>query len=76
MGLVVEKLVISCNPNDILHRFWQTGSYEKHPVHGAAANGGFAEDGVKAHTSGVKESYSPAMDILARIYRLLNVGTC
>lgn len=64
MGLPIEKLVIACNPNDILHRFWQTGSYEKNPIHGTAANGGFPEDGVKAHADGVKESYSPAMDIL------------
>ena len=67
MGLLVEKLVVSCNPNDILHRFWLTGSYEKHAVYGAAAKGGLAEDGAKAHAWGVKESYSPAMDILVLI---------
>ena len=68
MGLPVEKLVVSCNPNDILHRFWQTGSYEKHAIHGAAAKGGLMEDGAKAHAEGVKESYSPAMDIMVPIY--------
>ena len=33
-------------------------------VHGAAAGGGIAEDGAKAHEAGVKETLSPAMDIL------------
>lgn len=64
MGLPAEKLVIATNENDILHRFWQTGKYEKHPVYGKEAEGGLAEDGVKAHESGVKETLSPAMDIL------------
>lgn len=64
MHLPVEKLVIATNENDILHRFWQTGKYEKKPVHGKAAEGGLPEDGVKAHESGVKETLSPAMDIL------------
>ncbi len=64
MGLPAEKLVIATNENDILHRFWETGKYEKKPVHGAQAEGGLVEDGVKAHESGVKETLSPAMDIL------------
>ncbi|KAF2674257.1 tryptophan synthase beta subunit-like PLP-dependent enzyme [Microthyrium microscopicum] len=64
MGLPISKLVIATNENDILHRFWQTGAYEKHPVHGAAAEGGLKEDGVKAHEEGVKETLAPAMDIL------------
>jgi threonine synthase len=64
MGLPVSKLVIATNENDILHRFWQTGSYEKHAIHGAAAEGGIEEDGVKAHEDGAKETLSPAMDIL------------
>ncbi|KAG8531698.1 uncharacterized protein KY384_003330 [Bacidia gigantensis] len=64
MGLPMSKLVIATNQNDILHRFWQTGTYEKQATHGSAAEGGFAEDGVKAHSSGVKETLSPAMDIL------------
>jgi threonine synthase len=64
MGLPVEKLVIATNENDILHRFWKTGHYEKKPVHGVEAEGGFEEDGVKAHESGVKETLAPAMDIL------------
>ena len=64
MGLPAEKLVIATNANDILHRFWETGKYEKHPVHGKKAEGGIPEDGAKAHESGVKETLSPAMDIL------------
>ncbi|CBX92747.1 similar to threonine synthase [Plenodomus lingam JN3] len=64
MGLPAEKLVIATNANDILHRFWVSGRYEKKPVHGEEAAGGFVEDGVKAHESGVKETLSPAMDIL------------
>lgn len=64
MGLPVEKLVIATNENDILHRFWNTGHYEKRPVHGREAAGGIEEDGVKAHEDGVRETLSPAMDIL------------
>jgi hypothetical protein len=64
MGLPAEKLVIATNANDILHRFWESGKYEKKPVHGKQAEGGISEDGAKAHESGVKETLSPAMDIL------------
>lgn len=64
MGLPVDKLVIATNENDILHRFWKTGYYEKQSVHGQEAQGGLEEDGVKAHSEGVKETLSPAMDIL------------
>ena len=64
MGLPIEKLVVATNANDILHRFWHTGNYEKKAVKGEAAQGGFKEDGAKAHESGVKETLSPAMDIL------------
>lgn len=64
MGLPIEKLVIATNENDILDRFWKSGTYEKHPVHGKAAEGGLVTDGVKAHEEGVKETLSPAMDIL------------
>ena len=65
MGLPIEKLIVATNENDILYRFWQTGYYEKKPVHGGQANGGFPEDGSKAHEDGVKATLSPAMDILA-----------
>ena len=58
------KLVITTNTNDILHRFWQSGKYEKKYVHGADAAGGLPEDGAQAHEDGVKETLSPAMDIL------------
>ena len=64
MGLPVSKLIIATNENDILHRFWQTGAYEKQPVFDGAAEGGLVEDGAKAHPQGVKETLSPAMDIL------------
>ncbi|KAL8762087.1 MAG: hypothetical protein Q9184_001859 [Pyrenodesmia sp. 2 TL-2023] len=64
LGVPSRSLVVATNENDILHRFWQTGAYEKNPVHGSAAEGGFVEDGAKAHPSGVKETLSPAMDIL------------
>lgn len=64
MGLPVEKLVIATNENDILDRFWKTAKYEKKPVHGAEAEGGVAKDGVAADPTGVKETLSPAMDIL------------
>ena len=64
MGLPIEKLVVATNSNDILDRFWKSGYYEKKPVHGNQASGGFPEDGAKAHEDGVKETLSPAMDIL------------
>ncbi|KAI0596073.1 tryptophan synthase beta subunit-like PLP-dependent enzyme [Biscogniauxia sp. FL1348] len=64
MGLPAEKLVIATNENDILYRFWETGRYEKKPAHGPEAQGGLEIDGVKAHEDGVKETLSPAMDIL------------
>lgn len=64
MGLPTDRLVIATNENDILHRFWRSGYYEKKPVHGTEAEGGFEEDGVKAHSEGVKETLAPAMDIL------------
>lgn len=64
MGLPVDKLVIATNENDILDRFWKTGRYEKHETFGKAAEGGIPADGVKAHEDGVKETLSPAMDIL------------
>ncbi|KAL8724187.1 MAG: hypothetical protein Q9181_006935 [Wetmoreana brouardii] len=64
MGLPVSNLIIATNENDILYRFWQTGAYEKHTTHGTAAEGGLVEDGVKAHPEGVKETLSPAMNIL------------
>ncbi|KAL6701497.1 tryptophan synthase beta subunit-like PLP-dependent enzyme [Trichoderma pleuroticola] len=54
MGLPVAKLVVATNENDILHRFWMTGRYEKSGVQD--------ENGSKAENC--KETMSPAMDIL------------
>ncbi|KAF4627085.1 hypothetical protein G7Y89_g11073 [Cudoniella acicularis] len=64
MGLPIEKLVVATNENDILDRFWKTGHYEKKAVHGKEAEGGIPADGAKAHEDGVRETLSPAMDIL------------
>ncbi|KAI4161822.1 MAG: hypothetical protein LQ342_004513 [Letrouitia transgressa] len=64
MSLPVDKLVIATNENDILDRFWKTGRYEKKPAQGQEAEGGLKVDGVKAHEDGVRETLSPAMDIL------------
>jgi threonine synthase len=64
MGLPISKLVVATNENDILDRFWKTGRYEKKAVNGIDANGGIEADGAKAHEDGVKETLSPAMDIL------------
>ncbi len=71
MGLPMDRLVVATNANDILARFWATGRYEKsvsvdpqtagesqspfRPVNGVS-------NGIDA--SGVKETLSPAMDIL------------
>lgn len=66
MGLPASKLVIATNSNDILDRFWKTGSYEKHPAakpSTAQAKSTPASFNA-AHPSGVIETLSPAMDIL------------
>lgn len=67
MGLPIAKFVIATNENDILYRFWQTGRYEKKPAAPAPSqNGDYVRDGPveEKHVSGVKETLSPAMDIL------------
>ncbi|KAK3325915.1 putative threonine synthase [Apodospora peruviana] len=64
MGLPMEKLVIATNENDILDRFWKSGKYEKKAAKGPGAENGLDVDGAKAHESGVRETLSPAMDIL------------
>ena len=64
MGLPIGKLAVATNSNDILARFWKTGKYEK--VDSTVdVGGGRVNDGKQAtDASGVKETLSPAMDIL------------
>ncbi|TFK29566.1 tryptophan synthase beta subunit-like PLP-dependent enzyme [Coprinopsis marcescibilis] len=56
MGLPIGKLAVATNANDILARFWTSGKYEK--VDSEVALGQTVD------ASGVKETLSPAMDIL------------
>ena len=63
MGLPIGKLAVATNSNDILARFWKTGKYEK--VDSTTVGVNVAVDGKQAtDASGVKETLSPAMDIL------------
>ncbi|KAG6898396.1 hypothetical protein C0992_004107 [Termitomyces sp. T32_za158] len=72
MGLPVSRLVVATNENDILARFWKSGSYEKvdpssghDSSSGATAPADGSSDGKQGTaTCGVKETLSPAMDIL------------
>ncbi|KZT04975.1 tryptophan synthase beta subunit-like PLP-dependent enzyme [Laetiporus sulphureus 93-53] len=61
MGLPMARLVVATNANDILARFWRSGAYEKVDSSDGAAN--VVSDGKQAGGS-VKETLSPAMDIL------------
>lgn len=61
MGLSMEKLVIGTNENDILDRFWKTGDYTKKPK---AKEEHLADKDIDEPADGVKETLSPAMDIL------------
>jgi threonine synthase len=61
MGLPMAKLAVATNANDILARFWKTGKYEKQDSTAGHADG--ASDGQQP-TAAVKETLSPAMDIL------------
>ena len=54
----MSKLIIATNENDILHRFWQTGSYE------AQTAGRNTVQVATVQDNSVKETLSPAMDIL------------
>jgi threonine synthase len=72
MGLPMGKLVVATNANDILARFWKSGKYEKldstldtnEDIATAPVSG--ASDGKQTASAsvGVKETLSPAMDIL------------
>ncbi|KAG6854292.1 hypothetical protein C0991_008541 [Blastosporella zonata] len=73
MGLPISKLVVATNENDILARFWKSGNYEKvdstvtgdDGSSGATAPADGSSDGKQGTaTSGVKETLSPAMDVL------------
>ncbi|KAI1929580.1 threonine synthase [Ophidiomyces ophidiicola] len=63
MGLPVQKLIIATNENDILDRFWRTGAYTKQAVTSQDARAG-SGDKLPTAPSSVKETLSPAMDIL------------
>ena len=56
------KLGVATNANDILARFWKTGKYEK--VDSTAQVEGCLDGKQATDASGVKETLSPAMDIL------------
>jgi threonine synthase len=63
MGLPIGKLVVATNENDILARFWKNGRYEKVDSSPSPS----PSDGQASLTkapNGVKETLSPAMDIL------------
>lgn len=60
----LQLTLTGADSNDILHRFMTNGTYSKETVHDLAAQGGLPSDGVKAHSSGVMETLTPAMDII------------
>jgi threonine synthase len=69
----MRELVVATNENDILQRFWKTGRYEKKDSSSKDIKGEAEEtevvqgssDGAQASSAGgVKETLSPAMDIL------------
>jgi threonine synthase len=73
LGLPMKELVVATNENDILQRFWKTGKYEKKDSSATTSSESVAEteivqgssDGSQAQNNGgVKETLSPAMDIL------------
>ena len=66
MGLPIQKLAVATNANDILARFWRTGKYEKvdSTVHVGIPVGDSLDGKQTTDASGVKETLSPAMDIL------------
>lgn len=67
MGLPMSaKMGVATNANDILARFWKTGKYEKLDSSPEVVDSSdVVSDGKQAtDSSGVKETLSPAMDIL------------
>ncbi|KAI0657478.1 tryptophan synthase beta subunit-like PLP-dependent enzyme [Cubamyces menziesii] len=67
MGLPIGRLGVATNANDILARFWKSGAYEKvdSSAEASVPAAGGASDGKQAtDASGVRETLSPAMDIL------------
>lgn len=71
LGLPMKQLVVATNENDILERFWKTGRYEKKDTSASSSQAAEVEvahgssDGAQAQQAdGVKETLSPAMDIL------------
>lgn len=64
MGLPIGKLVVATNANDILARFWKNGKYEKVDSSSSGDAKGAPNGKQATDASGVKETLSPAMDIL------------
>jgi threonine synthase len=72
MGLPMAKLVVATNSNDILTRFWKSGRYEKMDstdtssvsYHKWMDGSGNLIIKQEAPVGGVKETLSPAMDIV------------
>ncbi|KAF8583444.1 tryptophan synthase beta subunit-like PLP-dependent enzyme [Ramaria rubella] len=66
MGLPVQSFAIATNENDILARFWTSGRYEKIGTSSVGNGATVLVNGVSdgKRVGGVKETLSPAMDIL------------
>lgn len=62
MGLPMGKLAIATNANDILARFWKSGKYET--TDSTTPPQFTLEEKQPTSAGGVKETLSPAMDIL------------
>lgn len=70
MGLPIAQLVVATNSNDILYRFWRHGAYEKvdsftmQGIEGTTPAEGASDGRQGTMVGGVRETLSPAMDIL------------